>query len=39
VLHRFEPGHDLHLAPVDLRVPNAELWDEVPEVPRARNAG
>ena len=38
-LFPFEPGDDLHLAAVDLVVPHAGLWDEVPVVPRSQNAG
>jgi Uma2 family endonuclease len=38
VLHPFESGQDLHLASVDLVVPHADLWDEVPEVVRPQDA-
>jgi Uma2 family endonuclease len=38
-LYPFEAGQDLHLAAVDLVVTHAELWDEVPEVPRTQNLG
>jgi Uma2 family endonuclease len=38
-LHPFEAGQDLALASVDLVVPNADLWDEVPEVERPQSAG
>ena len=31
VLHPFEAGQDLRLASVDLDLPAATLWDEVPE--------
>lgn len=37
-LHPFEAGQDLQLASVDLVVPNVDLWDEVPEVPRTPSA-
>ena len=41
VLHPFEAGQDLRLASVDLDLPAALLWDEVPVVTdsKAANAG
>ena len=40
VLHPFEAGQDLRLACVDLDLPAAVLWDEVPLVsaPKAADA-
>ena len=36
VLHPFEAGQDLRLASVDLDLPAATLWDEVPPVPASK---
>ena len=38
VLHPFEAGQDLRLASVDLDLPAADLWDEVPAVSASKAA-